>query len=48
MSEEGVGGFSAPEYNSGSVGAPGEASGGQSRREQGYDAGREMDRGIGG
>jgi len=48
MSEQGVGGFTAPSHNSGSAeeGAHGDA--GQSRREQGYDAGMEMDRGIGG
>jgi hypothetical protein len=46
MSEQGVGGFTDPEHNSGSVGESSEV--GQTRREQGYDAGREMDRGIGG
>jgi hypothetical protein len=50
ISEEGVGGFTAPEYNSGSVEAheSENKSGKQTRIEQGYDAGREMDRELGG
>jgi hypothetical protein len=46
MSEQGVGGFTAPKGNGGGVG---EGSDGKvGRKEQGYDAGREMDRNIGG
>lgn len=45
MSEQGVGGFTAPEQNDGTVGKGSEGEIG--RMEQGYDAGREMDRNIG-
>jgi hypothetical protein len=48
ISEQGVGGFTDPEYNSGGADQEEGKIGGQGRREQGYDAGREMDRGIGG
>jgi len=51
MSEQGVGGFTNPEQNDGRVGGGSKEDVGvvaQSRKEQGYDAGREMDRNIGG
>jgi len=49
MSEQGVGGFTTPGSNDGGVGGGSEAERiRQSRKEQGYDAGREMDRNIGG
>ncbi|KAF2428764.1 hypothetical protein EJ08DRAFT_698989 [Tothia fuscella] len=45
MSEQGVGGFTSPDQNSGSAGEGKESKVG--RKEMGYDAGKEMNRNIG-
>jgi len=48
MSEQGFGGFTAPAHNDGAVGGGSNEDAGQMRREQGYTAGQEMDRKLGG
>jgi len=52
MSEQGVGGFTAPDRNGGEADAEQDSGGSgsgakQTRREQGYDASNDMDRNLG-